>query len=63
MKTPLTEDPLFRILVDAGHSAFKACEIILDARRGDEFSKLWIQAASGTLYQANECRSVAQVRS
>jgi hypothetical protein len=35
----------YEILKAAGHSAFKAAEIVLDAKRGDKHAQTWIAAA------------------
>lgn len=37
---------IYRMLVKAGHSPFKAAEIVISAARGDRYSRLWI----ATLY-------------
>lgn len=33
---------IYKLLKAAGHDAAKAAEIVLDARRRDEFSRQWI---------------------
>lgn len=40
---PHDRDGDLAMLKAAGHSAFMALRIIVDARRGDEFALLWIR--------------------
>jgi len=35
----------YEALKKLGHSAAKAAEIVLDAKRGDKYAKLWIDVA------------------
>ena len=34
---------LYRLLKDAGHDPAKAVELLLDAKRGDEWALIWIR--------------------
>lgn len=55
----LTANSAHRALIDAGHSAFKAGEILLSATRGDRYAIQWLVGlhvlpfASGPRYLAN----------
>ena len=44
----------FAALVKFGHSPAKAMEILLDAKRNDAFSKLWIDAVKTALLVSNK---------
>ena len=37
---------LYEALKGAGHSPAKAAEIVLDAKRGDQYAVAWIKAAT-----------------
>lgn len=39
---------IYEILKRAGHSPYKAAEIALDAKRGDEYALAWIRSLAGT---------------
>jgi hypothetical protein len=34
---------VYRLLIDAGHDPAKAVELLLDAKRGDEWALIWIR--------------------
>ena len=34
---------VYRLLKDAGHDPAKAVELLLDAKRGDEWALIWIR--------------------
>ena len=34
---------IYRLLKDAGHDPAKAVELLLDAKRGDEWALIWIR--------------------
>lgn len=44
---PYDRDDVYRLLRLSGHSATKALEIILDAKRGSEFAIHWIRSLRG----------------